>query len=115
MVTYAGADKESGQFSWHGNLQQVAFALCAQGADGADAVHMAAHDVAAQAVVGAQCFFQIHDARRAQPCGALKRLGRNVDREGAGGAVKRGDCHAGAIQGDAVAVFHVIQIARRGL
>ena len=77
----------------------------------AHAVHMARDDVAAQAVVGAQGFFEVDGSGFAQTCGLVQRFRRDVDGETPFGRGQRGDRHAGAVEGDAVAQADIVQVA----
>ena len=77
------------------------------------AVDVARDDVAAQPVVRAQGFFQIHRPHAIQPGGARQRFGRNIDGKAPGRRVDLRRCHAGAVERDAVAESHVLQIAGR--
>ena len=62
----------------------------------------------------AQGLFQIDGAGGAQPGGLEQRLGRDVDGELRRGWVHAGDRHAGAIERNAVAQAHIVEVARRG-
>ena len=75
-----------------------------------NAVHMARHDVATQAVMGTQGFFKVDATQFGQATGAGQRFGRDVDGELMGVEVKAGDGHARAIQSDAVPQTDVVEI-----
>jgi hypothetical protein len=72
-------------------------------------------DVAAQAVVGAQGFFEVDGAGFGQAGGFGQRFGGDVDGEAVEGKVQRRGRHAGAVERDAVAQAHVIKVTRRRL
>ena len=61
--------------------------------------------------MGAQGFFEVDGAGCGESGGFVQRFGRDVDRELVEGWVKRGDGHAGAIERDAVAQAHVVEVA----
>src|SRR5574343_672371 len=77
----------------------------------ADTVHMARHQMPAQAVIGAQGFFQVDGATLIQPGRLVQRLGGNVHGEGVACRVHASHCHAGAVEGDAIAQTHIVQVA----
>ena len=69
--------QETAQLGGGQHTQLPAFAHAAKVADGAHTVHMARHDVPAQAVGRAQRFFQVDPAAfLGQPAGTRQRLGR---------------------------------------
>src|SRR5262245_45453412 len=77
----------------------------------ADAVDMAADEVAAEAIVGAQGLLEVHRARLGKTGGTCAALAGDVDREAALRGVEAGDRHAGAVERDAVAERDVVEIA----
>ena len=85
------------------------------GEDAEQWTHMPGDDVAAQAVVGAQGFFQVDAALLVQAAGAGQRLGRDVNRELVAGNVQGGDGHASAIERDAVPQSDVVEVPGRRL
>lgn len=107
--------KVLGQTRGRHHPQLPAFTYLGKVADAADAIHMTGHDVPAQAIVGPQRFLEVNGAKSVQAGCFIEGLRRNVDREFLRGHIKGGDRHASAIERNAVAQAHIVQIARRGL
>ena len=81
--------------------------------DLAHAIDMAGHDMAAQAVMGTQGFFKIDGTQRGQTGGFVERFGRHIDGELLLGQVQGGGGHTSAIERNAVAQAHIVQVMRR--
>ena len=74
---------------------------------------MARHQVAAQPVLGAQCFLQIDGAWLVKTSSFVQRLGRHLDAEAVQAWLQASNRHAGAIERDAVAQASIIEVAWR--
>ena len=77
------------------------------------AIDMTRHQVPAQAIIGAQCLFQVDRPQCFKPGRLVERLGGDVHGEAVGLGAQRGDCHAGPVERNAVAWADVGQVARR--
>ena len=66
-----------------------------------------------QAIVRAQGFFKVDGPNTCQACGFAERFGRNVHRELLARHVQRGDCHASAIERNAVTQGGIAQVVWR--
>src|ERR1035437_2728416 len=92
-------------------MQLPAFTDLGKMRHGAEAIDVASYQVTAQPVVGTHGFLQIDGAELRQTSGPGQRLGGNVNRELALRGVQCGHGHAGAIERDAVAHAHVLEVA----
>ena len=86
-----------------GDLEQPRFAGALEARDGADAVDVAADQVAVEPVAGAQGLLEIDFAGGVEAVGGGEALGRDLDLEAMVRGVDRDDGHAGAGERDAVA------------
>ena len=60
----------------------------------------------------AQGFFKVDNTLLGQPTGFIQRLRRDVDSELMASCINADRCHAGTIDGDAVAQAHVIEVVQ---
>ena len=102
-----------GQGVWCLNAQLPAFPYLGEVRDMSESIHVAGDQMAAQAVVGAQGFFQVDRAQTIQAGGLVQRLGRYIHGEMGcrTQGVHAGNGHARAVDGNAVTQTRVIEVA----